>query len=444
MSQLSGKLAQVQGEMSKLADEIEAIGMVAKSEDRDLSKDEMSMLEESSERFDVLNAQAKTLNKLIDQSNQITSRREAPKTQMVLEQQASQQGVVPFGARRQRSKVYESDFEAYAVGQWIHGVLGKNSDAKNWLRQNAGHWRNAMDGETSTAGIETVPTPLAATIIRLVEEFGVYRRNARPAVMTSNTLDVPSRDAGLTVYYPAAQGDAITASDLTFGQVQLVAKKYAAMSVWSTELDEDSVISMTDLITTELAYAFASAEDLNSFRGDGTATYGGITGIENALLAGSKVTMGAGETALSDITLAHLHTMVGKVPQYTGVNPKFYCHSYVYHTVIVPLLVALGGTDMRQGEAGGGMSLLGYPVEFTQTLPGSGAAAGDMVVVFGDLNLGAFSGQRRQITLRMLQELFAANDQLAMTATMRADSLIHSVGTADDPGAIIGLFLAAV
>ena len=135
----------------------------------------------------------------------------------------------------------------------------------------------------------------------------------------------------------------------------------------STELSEDSVISMTDLITRDIATQLAWAEDLNSFLGDGTGTYGGISGIFDALQAGAIVT--ASGTSWAGVALTDLHAMVGKLPMYAGIQPKWYMHSYGYHASVVPLLVALGGTDMRQTEQGGQMMLLGYPVVFTQVLP---------------------------------------------------------------------------
>ena len=251
---------------------------------------------------------------------------------------------------------------------------------------------------------------------------------------------MPRYDDGLTVYYPA-EGGSITASDLTFGQVNLAATKYAALALMSTELNEDSVISMTDLITRDIAYKFALAEDTNSFLGDGGAGFGGITGIGTALQDGSKVTLATAGWA--NLALADLHQAVGLLPQYSGTRPRWYMSSYAYQVAVLPLLTALGGTDMRQFEEGGDMMLLGYPVTFTQVLPKATVALSDLLIVFGDLDLGAYSGQRRNLWVRTLNELYAANDQIGIQATMRADSVIHSVGTASDPGAIIGIYNAA-
>ena len=69
---------------------------------------------------------------------------------------------------------------------------------------------------------------------------------------------------------------------------------------------------------------------------------------------------------------------------------------------------------LRQIEAGGELMLMGYPVEFTQVLPGEGATATQMVIVLGDLDLGAYLGTRRTVSVRTLTELYAANDQIGV------------------------------
>ena len=333
------------------------------------------------------------------------------------------------------------------MGQWLAATMCGNKRAMAWC-QNAGVMRprNDMEGETTTLGGFTVPTPLAATIIRLVEEYSVWRRNARTAIMTANTLDVPAYSAGFTAYWIAGQGDSITSSDLTFAQVNLVAKKMGVFTAMSTELSDDSVISMADLITRDIATQFAHAEDNAAFNGDGQAGFGGITGVKNALGDGSKIVIGAGGTAAAawaELALSDLHDAQGRLPQYSGINPKWYVSSYGYYNAIVPLLVALGGTDMRQGEEGGNMRLLGSPVEFTQVLPKLTTAADDLLLVYGDLDLGAYSGQRRQVTIRQSYELLMQTDQIAIGATQRVDAVTHSVGTATEAGAIVGIYAAA-
>ena len=448
MSSLRKQLGEAQARMAEINDELEAVGQAAAEEGRDLTEEDSEVVNKLTDEFEKKSKACDRLQTLIDTKDKIAEKKVVPAT--IQAQDAliatgtpyDERRLVPAKVRGQRSKVFDSTLECYEVGRWLNGLVGNEFD-KQWAIEKGMTYRNDMTGGSPTAGGYTVPDPMAATIIRLVEEYGVFRRFARNAAMSSDTLDVPKRADGLTIYYPA-EGDAITASDILFAQVNLVAKKYAQLAIMSTELNEDSIISMTDLITTEMAWNFAKAEDDNSFNGDGTGTFGGITGIKSALDTGSKVTLAATNTSPQDITLQDLETMLGLVPQYSGVNPRWYMNSYIYHTVVLSLLNAAGGTDMRQTEAGGEMMLMGYPVTFTQTLPGNIASPADnMFIVCGDLNLGAYLGTRRNVTIRVLNELYAANDQIGLVGTMRSDTQIHDVGTTTESGCIIGLWTAA-
>ena len=192
--------------------------------------------------------------------------------------------------------------------------------------------------------------------------------------------------------YPG-EGNAIDPSDVTVDQVNLVAKKYAMLNIMSSELSDDSIISWTDLVAREMAWALALAEDTNSFLGDGTATFGGITGIANALAAGSLLPGAAG--LWGGISLNLLEELAGLPPAYPGFQGRWYMSKYAYFNVVVSLLNAAGGTDMRQVEAGGDFMLMGYPVTWTQVLPGKAGADGDLAIVFGDLAMGSMLGVRR-------------------------------------------------
>ena len=440
---LKALLDKAQDRVLECSDEMDAIGAVAEAENRDISSAEKETLDALGKESSELLEKIPQYQAALEAKNKMVAFRNQPRfgdspDDLTASKPANALTTIPATAIAHKSKFFENTRDCYAMGMWLGGIAGRG-DCRQWCQHNGIDFRNDMEGGTPSLGGYTVPTPLAATLIRLVESFGVYRTYARQAIMTSNTLDVPKYADGPTVYYPA-EGAAITTSDVTFAQVNLVAKKYATLTLMSTELNEDSVISMTDNVAIDIARKMATAEDTNSFLGDGTGTFGGITGIANALLASSTITAAAG--LLTGIAMSDFNTMVGKLPQYQGLMPRWYMHSYVYYTVVQPLLQALGGTDQRQVEEGAGGMLLGYPVTFTQVLPGSGAANGDTVAVFGDLDLGAYSGQRRQLSVRVLSELYAATDQIGIQSTMRADSVIHSVGTstASDPaGALVQL-----
>jgi len=103
-------------------------------------------------------------------------------------------------------------------------------------------------------------------------------------------------------------------------------------------------------------------------------------------------------------------------------------------------MYAAGGNTTNTVAAGTPMEFLGYPVVRTQALPRDLAGLDRLAVVFGDLRLGSMLGNRRDITMIMLRELFAVNDQIGIQSTMRTDTQVHDVGTASVCGGIAGLY----
>ncbi len=443
MSNVTALRSQLDAKRERLAaiiDETAAVGQVAQNEGRELTDDDQSAIAVLQEEFTNVEKSVKTLTSAIELADRAAASREFQnQSQRSVAGQGLQidamQSKLPDGLRYGHSVHYENKTDAYGVGMWLFAIQG-HTGAQQFCRDNGFKIVNAMEEGTPAKGGFAVPTPMAATIIRLVEQYGLFRQKARRVPMTSATLKVPRRAGGLTVFYPG-EGQAITASDITFAQVQLTARKYAALAVWSTELDEDAVISMADLVTEEIAYAYAVAEDSNSFVGPGDASSGNITGIVNAVQAGSKVKLAATKIAWTDIDEAAYRAAIGKAKMWVGARPEWYISSYGYAASMLPILTAKGGTDMRQMEEGPRPFFLGYPVNFTQVMPQATLGADVGAVVFGDLRMGCYNGIRRDMTLQLLREAFAINDQIGMLSTMRADSLTHDVGTASESGGII-------
>ena len=431
---LKTQLAGYEARMHELTDEIEGVGAAAEIDGRDLTEDDSKVIESLSLEFDQIANSAEAARKAIAASEKVKLQRQMPAVVEAADQHSRQVANnitgIPAVARTQRSKVYDSNKDAYDCGMALYSMIG-HSKARDYCRNQGIDIRNAMEEGTASLGGYTVPVEMANTIIRLVEEYGVARQYCRNYPMASNVTDIPIRAAGLTVNY-IGEGSAITASDLTFGTAQLVAKKPAMMSLLSTELDEDSVINVVDLITTEMAWGFSQNEDEQVFNGTGSP----ITGIGAAVDAASQVNIATADA----ITLDDLHACLGKLPRYPGISPRWYFNNEMFHTNVAPLLDALGGTTQRMFEEGNQMSLLGYPVTFTQVLASSGAA---MVGVFGDLSQGTVLGTRRQVTIKRFDELYGASDQIALQSTMRHDFVVVDPGATGAPGCVLTINSAA-
>lgn len=444
---LKQKIESLGARNKSIADEIAALGSVeAEGEAQDVA---LNTIKELGDEFDANEKQLDVLNNAYDQTQIASVRAVAQRVPAeVIVGDAQNQQVdakpgweriaIPAKAAFCKSRFFDNDREAYFSGLFLCASAG-NDLAKAKLSESGYSLkgaRNDMATAPGNAGGFAVPEPMAATIIRLVEEAGVARRSLQNIPMTSSTLDVPKRDGGLTVYYPG-EGQNITNSDITFGQVNLVAKKYAVLALMSTELEEDAIISMVDLVVEEIAYAIAVAEDTNSFLGDGTAAFNGITGIANALNAGAQLNLNAnwGAQTLDEFTDA-----VAALPLYSGMRPAWYVNHSGFAASMQRLMYTTGGNTTDNVAAGTPAQFLGFPVYFTQVLPGLNAVAGDLTVVLGDLRLGGYMGIRRSLTIKVLNELYAASDQVGIVATSRSDTQIFDVGDATNAGCIVGLY----
>jgi len=298
----------------------------------------------------------------------------------------------------------------------------------------------AMTEGVNTAGGFLVPAPMENTIVRLVESYGVFRAKAMPWMMTSDSDSFPKRTGGLTRYYPGEAGT-ITASDASVGRESLLAVKMGTLTRISSELSEDSVVSIVDWLVQEIGLAFATGDDEDGFNGDGTSTYGGRVGILNAMGAGSKKTAATGNTAFSTLDDIDFLGMMGLLPAYTGINPEWYISPEGFHDSMARLITAAGGVGKAEMEEDLRPRFHGRPVNFVHVMNSTLTAqtSTDGLCYYGDLRMGATLGVRRGVTIATDSSKYFDTDEIAVRATQRTGQNVHDAGTASAAGAIVGL-----
>lgn len=329
---------------------------------------------------------------------------------------------------------------AYLSGMFLLATLCRNERAAQFCKDNGLDIRGAQSTTTDSKGGFLVPSELEQAIVDLREERGVFRRESRIVPMGSDTLEVPRRSGGLTAYF-VSDNTEITASDKSWDSVTLTARKLAALVKYSSELSEDAVISIAEDLASEIAYAFADKEDNCGFLGDGTSTYGHITGVVNAVAAGSIHTALTGNTSFGTLDLVDFEAMVGKLPQYAEANAKWFISKAGWANSMLRLAEAAGGNTTREIEAGGGRQFLGYPVVISQVLNSTLTAqtSTNGLCFFGDLRLASMMGSRRGISIMGSNDRYFEFDQLAIKGTERFDINVHERGTATAAGAILSL-----
>lgn len=445
-------VAQYKEEINALVDRVEAISELAKTENRDYTPEEAAEVDS----IVAENGKIESLNKELAR---------AEKIEAAIKSKAKERGVANIRNREvdgsQKPKIVipararyggtlnafkgpDAEENAFVAGQFIAASILKKPEARRWCKDRGIAIRNSLSEGSNNDGGYLVPNELSMAIIRLVEEYGVFRANAQIEPMASNTKTVPVRVAGMTAY-PVAETNTAnegsntgTKSQPEYTLIELVARKWKSWLKMSDELSEDSAIMVADQVATECALAFAYAEDNAGFNGDSTATYHGITGVLNAVAAGSIHTAATGNTAFSTLDLDDFRTMKGKLPRYPGMQAKWYISPEGYADSMERLLLAAGGTLPSDIAAGGELRFLGLPVVLTNVLNSTlTTQTSTNLLVLGDLRMGVRFGDRRQMTLSATDQRYWDEDQIAIKATERFDIKVHSIGTASAAGAVM-------
>jgi HK97 family phage major capsid protein len=341
-----------------------------------------------------------------------------------------------------KSRFFQSNEDAYLSGRFIRAAIeGREADVL-WCREHGVASLAASTSHSSNNNAQgglLIPTQFATTLINLKETYGVFAASAKRWPMSSDVLQIPRRSGGVTAYYVAENTD-ITASRATFDFVQLTARKLSAMCVYPQELADDAAIALADHLVSEMAYAFAKAEDDAGFIGDGTSTYGGITGIMSAIGAGSVYTAASSHDSFEDLTLDDFEGAVAKLPAYALPRAAWYVSSAGFAASMMRLAYAAGGNTTEQIAGGVRKTFLGYPVVISQSLNSTlGTDASKNKLIFGDLSLSSAYGDRQMFSVKADSSRYFEADQVAVKATQRFDIVNHDMGTASVAGPVVVL-----
>lgn len=364
--------------------------------------------------------------------------------------------VVPARPRNSALKNFKgenADERAFRFGQFVLASIFGNKAAADWCRD-AGIEVKAQSEGVATAGGFLVPSEFSMDIIVLRDSYGLARRECKVWPMGRDSITVPKFTSGLTAYAvgesTSDSPSAITASSAAWGQVALTAKKWGVLTYLSPELDEDAAVNIGDILAGEIAYAFAYAEDVALFSGDGTSTYHGINGIRTIFNANvgsyaGAVDAASGHDTMAEIDATDLAVLMGKLPQYVFErgNPKFYCSQTMWSGVFERLIGAAGGVTKDQASGRTIRSYNGYPVEITPAMLAPAAATTDWSnvagILFGDMSMAVSIGDRRGMTVARSTDYKFGEDMIAIKGTERFDIVAHGLGNASAAGPLIAL-----
>lgn len=449
------RVAKLMAERAKTADQS---GTIAKSmddllskasaENRDLNDDETKSFADLEKDAEAVAASIKDLDEKIAREKRLEAARAASATPVNVPGNQAR-ATVPAQARYRpgKLKAFKGDTaaeDAYISGMFLRATMLGDSSAAEWCRERGVGVTKGHNEGSNTAGGFLVPTQFENAIIDLRETFGTFRSLLPVLPMASDSMTVPRRTGGLTAYF-TGEGAAFTESEKSWGQVQLVAKKFGVLTKMSKELSEDAVISIADDLASEIAYAFAKKEDDCGWNGDGTSTYGGIVGVKAKFVAGlgsfvGAVNAGTNRDTFAEINADDLNSVIAALPKFAEPNAKWYCSQQAWALVFQRLLAASGGNSIMDLNGKPARSYLGYPIVIDQTLPTTTGDLSDVpMLYFGDLGLAARMGDRRGVSMQTLVERYAEYGQIGIIADERFDIAVHDIGDATNAGPLVAL-----
>lgn len=315
--------------------------------------------------------------------------------------------------------------------------------------------KTATAGNAGTMGF-LVPQGFDATITDLAERYGIFAQLGMYINMAGmKDVSLPRLDTGATGYW-FAEGAAVTASNMTGGQINLSIKGLGALTKYSRLLEETSAVPLVPLIAQKFAEVIAYKKDTAFLVGDGTSTYGGIVGLTTKLLAAFTsttttsvgVVIGAGNL-YSELTLANFVETKNKLRTRFLNRAKWLMHRDAY-AAAEKLVYAAGGT--LTGDIINGISqqkFLGYPVVVSDLMPSEANSA--LGILFGDFESAAYFGSQGGLQIETAtqndvdwtQNLIATKGIEMLDYNVHGEQSIHADGSTVQSGAYVGLRLAA-
>jgi HK97 family phage major capsid protein len=176
-----------------------------------------------------------------------------------------------YGMLRNFPNTPEGYWKAYRFGQWCIAAasraFGGGARARQYCKDNGLAHMTDADFEqrtqtegTNSAGGYLVPEEFSNDLIDLRAQYGIARQVCKQIPMKGDTHSRPRVTGGLTAYFVGEAG-AGTTSSKAWDRVNLRAKKLMALTVYSSEINEDAVINIGDDLAGEIAKAFAKLED---------------------------------------------------------------------------------------------------------------------------------------------------------------------------------------
>lgn len=289
-------------------------------------------------------------------------------------------GVTEFAVKHPgRFKVFSKPEKMLEFKKWMIDVV-KALAFKDQASLASIQAKAAMAEGAPATGGALVPAEYQWDLIQLVREATFVMNKCTTLQMSSNSLTLPAEASLVTVAWTDEAGP-ISASDSTFGQVVLTAKKLAGLTTaMSNELLSDSAIDIVTMLTNQFAYAIAQELENQVLNGTG-APVSGMMGAK----AGYSAEMATGSTSFSAVTADIFRSAMRKLSKVDQAKAEW-AYSKDIQFYVDTLKDSQGRYIYREpGQGAGPSTLWGRPINESAKAPAeSDSGTGKGCAVIGD------------------------------------------------------------
>lgn len=295
----------------------------------------------------------------------------------VVEQQAQQ-------VQKQRSAGAE-------IGRFMRALAAAKGDVRRAAEYARKNWEDEMVAKALEAGQEDaggflVREEFAEGLIELLRPASVVRSLGPVTVpLDTGTLRMPKLVAGSSGTW-IGEGDNISVTEPQFGQIVLIARKYASLVPISNDLLRRASMQVDRVVRDDLVDDIAQSTDLAFIRGDGTA--GQPKGLKE-FATGSNII-----PSTSSYTLATVTNELGTCMQVLGDNNvRFRRPGWImeWRTWRYLITVRDGNSNLVFKPEMDNGTLFGFPFRVTSQIPrdlGGGDESELYFCDFADVVLG--------------------------------------------------------
>lgn len=427
-------LKDLRDQRSKALDEANAITSLAETEQRGLTPDEDAKVKDYLKEAERLQGElegaerARSARAAIDEARRVSLPEEIRPT------------ADPAPEARTRVpqvEVHENESRAYRKGDGLGAILAARMSHDAHQQHNAVRSAERLYGTGSpqvralqqssfTAGGALIPENFVASefIEALRAESAFRRAGPRQVTLTNGSFTTPRLTGSTSVGYIGTEGDNLSTSEPTFGELKLVEKKVGVVVPFSNDLRRNASLDAMRVVTEDLVRTVAIDEDTQCFNGSG------LSGLPKGIYNWIPSTNKANQTGTA---LANFRTDVRKMKNGLDsanvpyVRRAFFMHSRSMNYVGWDLVDGNGNFAFPSLQSAGGASLGGDPVFRDNVLSITGGGGSNESQIFYVEMSECYLGESMDMEIQIFENAAYSQSGTIRSGISRDESVIRLI-----------------